>query len=47
MANVRKWSRDAAIDGYIPSERVVFLKKIFPFPLSTAKLIGNLLANRH
>jgi hypothetical protein len=46
VANVRKWSRTAAIDGYIPSERVVFLKIIIPFPLSTGKLIGNLLAGQ-
>jgi hypothetical protein len=33
-----------AIDGYLHFERVVFvLKNLFPFPLATAKLIGDVL----
>jgi hypothetical protein len=33
-----------AIEGYLQFERVVFcVKNLFPFPLATAKLIGNAL----
>jgi hypothetical protein len=48
MANVRQWSRTAAIEVYLQFEIVIFgLKKnLYPFPLVKAKLNMRFLTNR-
>ncbi len=40
-------SEIVAIEGYLQFERAIFcVKKIFPFPLATGKLTGDVLTNR-
>jgi hypothetical protein len=39
-------SETEAIKGYLQFEHVFFLNSLFPFPVATAQLIGDVLTNR-